>query len=51
MNRNIEVEFQEETPSFEVKAVTSCSPDNSALGVIRRRFWLGWQLFGREGRA
>jgi hypothetical protein len=50
MNRKIQVEFAEETPSFEVQPLTRRGSDNSVPGVVRRRFWLGWQLFGTERR-
>jgi hypothetical protein len=50
MNRKIEVEFVEKAHAFEVQAVTAATPEKIALDTLRKRFWLGWQLFGREAR-
>ena len=47
MTRKIEIQFGEETP-VDIPAVTaSARAQGKALG-LRRRFWLGWQLFGAE---
>ena len=47
MNRKIDIEFTEEA-AIEIPAVTTLVKKSEDGPGTRRRFWIGWQLFGAE---
>jgi hypothetical protein len=46
MNRKIDIEFVEDA-AVEIRTVTAVAHQPEP-GILRRQFWLGWQLFGAE---
>ena len=48
MNRKIDIQFLEEAPPVEIRAVTSGRHDCKPRLALRSQFWLGWQFFGLE---
>jgi hypothetical protein len=48
MNRNVEIQFQEE-PAVVIQPVTPVKADRHA-SHLHCNFWVGWQLFHAEAR-